>query len=38
MNLGQKVTDLIVSVHKLELTLLHLLLTPLQSPYRFSIS
>jgi hypothetical protein len=32
MNLGQKVADLVISVHKLKLTLLHLLLTPLQSP------
>jgi hypothetical protein len=30
MNLGQKVVDLIVSVHELKLTLLHLLLTLLQ--------
>jgi hypothetical protein len=32
VNLGQKVADLVISVHKLKLTLLHLLLTPLQSP------
>jgi hypothetical protein len=32
VNLGQKVADLIVSVHKLEVTLLHLLLAPLQFP------
>jgi hypothetical protein len=32
MNLGQKVVDLVVLVHKLKLTLLHLLLAPLPFP------